>query len=1072
MHALSSLSIVLVLLLICVYFYPSDALEFRYHSNEELEQVMRNFSESTRNIHPNLYTIGKSSNGNDLWVMELSGFRKDLPDLPNIKFVANIHGNEAVGRELLLHFMEYLRDNYEKDPYVKCLLDNTRIHLLPSMNPDGFAVASQGRCNGELGRNNGIDGRKEDLNRNFPDFYHVNMNPRQPESDAVMRWMDRVPFTLSAGLHGGAMVANYPFDTERKTMSSPKRLPSLTPDNDVFEYLASTYAQNHPTMKNGLCEDGRNPRLFENGITNGASWYSFAGGMQDYNYFKKGCMEVTLEISCCKYPRPEELKKLWEQNKQSLLKYSLRALEGISGQIIDNTTGLPIKNASLEIIGRNMTFFSTSYGYFWRILLPGRYKLRVNAPGYSTRIIEFEVNNQTTEFCPRKKKFRIKINVTQSSTPAPKLELNDRSNSEQNVSKTREPKSISAQTSYNEDIVPKSEEILQTLPKSTNPLVSLSQNKSKLDDEREGEEFIRFLLQDPLLDVSKLKVENVKKFLRNRLQISKEDIKDSFDKILENFNNMSNSEKVRTFVKIFSVLVEKPLEQTDSKWLEEYLRGRYVVNDLTKLEYSIQKYDKATVFEKIDILLDFDSILAVSNAGFQVSYSYFISYTTLLMLMFHQNDRIPLFFRWYELISLLLRSEMYIMVFQRFSFLLFLISNIADSGECKYHSNDEIFSFMRNFSRETSLRTRVFSIGYSVAGIPLKVLEFNQPGDRIGVPNIKFIANIHGNEVVGREILIHFIKFLDHHYETDQDVKCLLDNARVYILPTMNPDGFNVATKGCMVGKGRHNKNDYDLNRNFPDYFNGNYYGVSEEEYRKKIQPETAAIMNWMKHETFVLSASLHGGAMVANYPFDSIGSTDDQNNKGEALTPDHDVVYSIAKAYVDAHERISKGIQCPQDILGVSYFEDGLTNGAHWYILKGGMQDYNYAFEGCIEITLEVSCCKYPEPEKIPLFLEENMQPLLQYGLQALRGIKGRVIDCQTREPIEGATLHIVGRKIPFKTSRKGEFWRILKPGEYSLHVSADGYVSVEIPISVEEYANDECPRIPMKIIPLQAEN
>ncbi|KAF7275679.1 hypothetical protein GWI33_011375, partial [Rhynchophorus ferrugineus] len=36
-------------------------------------------------------------------------------------------------------------------------------------------------------------------------------------------------------------------------------------------------------------------------------------------------------------------------------------------------------------------------------------------------------------------------------------------------------------------------------------------------------------------------------------------------------------------------------------------------------------------------------------------------------------------------------------------------------------------------------------------------------------------------------------------------------------------------------------------------------------------QPETIAIMEWMKTELFILSASLHGGAIVANYPFDTI---------------------------------------------------------------------------------------------------------------------------------------------------------------------------------------------------------
>jgi hypothetical protein len=38
--------------------------------------------------------------------------------------------------------------------------------------------------------------------------------------------------------------------------------------------------------------------------------------MQDYNYIWHGCMEVTIEMSCCKYPRAAELPDFWEENKE------------------------------------------------------------------------------------------------------------------------------------------------------------------------------------------------------------------------------------------------------------------------------------------------------------------------------------------------------------------------------------------------------------------------------------------------------------------------------------------------------------------------------------------------------------------------------------------------------------------------------------------------------------------------------------------------------------------------------------------------------------------------------------
>lgn len=71
-------------------------------------------------------------------------------------------------------------------------------------------------------------------------------------------------------------------------------------------------------MSRGVaCKSGT--PAFENGITNGAAWYPLTGGMQDFQYVWYGCLEVTLEISCCKYPPAYELRKYWEDNQLVIL---------------------------------------------------------------------------------------------------------------------------------------------------------------------------------------------------------------------------------------------------------------------------------------------------------------------------------------------------------------------------------------------------------------------------------------------------------------------------------------------------------------------------------------------------------------------------------------------------------------------------------------------------------------------------------------------------------------------------------------------------------------------------------
>ena len=60
---------------------------------------------------------------------------------------------------------------------------------------------------------------------------------------------------------------------------------------------------------------------FDDGITNGAKWYSVTGGMQDYNYVKSNCFEVTVEQGCKKFPPVSEMPQYWEENKNALLAY-------------------------------------------------------------------------------------------------------------------------------------------------------------------------------------------------------------------------------------------------------------------------------------------------------------------------------------------------------------------------------------------------------------------------------------------------------------------------------------------------------------------------------------------------------------------------------------------------------------------------------------------------------------------------------------------------------------------------------------------------------------------------------
>ncbi|XP_048159700.1 probable carboxypeptidase X1 [Corvus hawaiiensis] len=388
---------------------PASQLDFRHHNYKEMRKLMRRVSEECPDI-TRVYSIGQSSRGLRLYVMEIS----DNPGQhevgePEFRYVAGMHGNEVLGRELLLNLMEFLcREFRLGNPRVVQLVTDTRIHLLPSMNPDGYETAyklgselagwAMGRWTYE-----GID-----LNHNFadlntalwdaedndlvphqfpnhyipiPEYYTFANATVAPETRAVIAWMQRYPFVLSANLHGGELVVTYPFDMTRTYWKAQELTP--TPDDGVFRWLATVYATANLAMASGdrrRCHYDDFTRF--GNIINGANWHTVAGSMNDFSYLHTNCFEITVELSCDKFPHASELPEEWENNRESLLLFMEQVHRGIKGVVRDSDTEQGIPNAIISVDGINHDVRTASDGDYWRLLNPGEYEVTARAEGY------------------------------------------------------------------------------------------------------------------------------------------------------------------------------------------------------------------------------------------------------------------------------------------------------------------------------------------------------------------------------------------------------------------------------------------------------------------------------------------------------------------------------------------------------------------------------------------------------------------------------------------------------------------------------------------------------------------
>lgn len=302
------------------------------------------------------------------------------------------------------------------------------------------------------------------------------------------------------------------------------------------------------------------------------------------------------------------------------------------------------------------------------------------------------------------------------------------------------------------------------------------------------------------------------------------------------------------------------------------------------------------------------------------------------------------------------------------------------SGWDRYPTYETYLEMMRRWAEDYPELCHVDTLGTSVRGRLILSMYINAQEDTGGVaerPEFFYSSTIHGDEVTGYVMMLRLIDTLLSSYGTSPELTDLMDRTRISINPLANPDGTYWGGNETVGMARRYNANNIDLNRNFP-----NPFAValpSRGGAKAGVPVENQVMMDYFEAHNFRLSANLHGGAEVMNYPWDSFTSA-------ERPHPAADWWEAVCKRFVDTARAV-----------GTGHFNsvclDGYIAGGDWYVITGGRQDYVNAVYNCLEVTMEISVKKLLSSERLPEYWHFLAQPFINYikeihTLPAITGI------------------------------------------------------------------------------------
>ncbi|MEA3461255.1 MAG: M14 family zinc carboxypeptidase [Bacteroidota bacterium] len=354
----------------------------------------------------------------------------------------------------------------------------------------------------------------------------------------------------------------------------------------------------------------------------------------------------------------------------------------------------------------------------------------------------------------------------------------------------------------------------------------------------------------------------------------------------------------------------------------------------------------------------------------------------------------------------------------------------------KYPTYYQYLEMMEDYATAYPDICRLDTIGYSVEDRLLLALKISDNvNEDEEEADFLYTSTMHGDEVIGYVLLLRLADTLLKGYGQDAEIDRVVNNLQIWINPLANPDGSFSNDNGLSLENAtRENVHNIDLNRDYPVAISGEADDTTGREL------ETRNMMHFHRENGFTLSANIHSGAEVVNYPWDD----------RVARHADDDWYRFVSREYADEAMAVD-----PDYMFG--WPDNGITNGWDWYEALGTRQDYVNYYLGGREVTLELSSIKLIPSGELDFLWNINQRPLLNYMSQCLYGIRGRVTDLETGDPLRARIFvesHDSAYSVVHSSATHGDYYRLIKEGVYDLVVSAPGYFNDTIlNVSVTDY-------------------